>query len=675
MTCLPVLDSLGPMRFFRWLLFLVSVAQCARAAPVPPVEVPASPNIILITLDTTRADRMGFLGSTRGLTPNLDALARQSMVFSRAYAQVPLTTPSHTNIFTGTYTQYNHVSYMGQPLTADLPYLPDILHHRGYRTAAFVGSLIIDSKNPIAAGFGRGFDTYDAPFHNRAKGEDRYRSVERRAKAVVDHALVWLRMHPRGPFFLWVHCYDPHAPYDPPEPYKTRFASEPYDGEIAYTDSEMGRLFGALRARGLFDKAIIAVMADHGEALGEHGEHHHGIFLYDETIHVPLLIKLPGQRFAGARVDGRVRLVDVAPTILEAVGAGVPTAMQGESLLVAMKPASGGTSNPGLNADRPAYAESDYAHRAFGWSVLRSWRTGKYLYVDAPERELYDQTADPGALHNLAPNAKAVSDTLQSQAERFRGKTARVEVKQESLSPEQSESLRALGYVGTDAGTTTEGGDRGPDPKGKTDVADLLDQALVSIQEQEFEEAIPKLQAVLKIEPNTALAYLELGRAYVQAKEPEQALPFLRTAVEKLPEDGMARFTLGRALVETKHWADAAPEFEAALTHNPNSPDLHFYLAVVYERSNRIPEAMNEFRATVQRKPDHFRANLLLGRLLGMQGDGAEALPYLRQAARLDPKSVEAHMFLANVYGQLGQTSNAERERAEVERLKSRQQK
>ena len=615
---------------------------------------------------------MGFLGSTRGLTPNLDTLARQSVVFSRAYAQVPLTTPSHANIFTGTYTQYNHVSYMGQALIADLPYLPDILHHRGYRTAAFVGSMIIDSKNPVAAGFGRGFDTYNAPFHDRAKGEDRYGSVERRAQDVVDHALAWLRMHPQGPLFIWVHCYDPHAPYDPPEPYKTRYASEPYDGEIAYTDSEMGRLFTGLRARGLYDKAIIAVMADHGEGLGEHGEHHHGIFLYDETIHVPLLFKLPGQRFAGKRVDARVRLVDVAPTILEAAGSAVPTVMQGESLVGLMKRTAGGASVPGVDVDRPAYAESDYAHRAFGWSALRAWRTGKYLYVDAPERELYDQTADPGALHNLAPNAQAVANTMQAQSDEFRRKTARVESARANLSPEQSESLRALGYIGTDSSATAEDGGRGPDPKGKIDIADLLDQALVSIQEQEFEAAIPKLQEVLKAEPNTALAYLELGRAYVHLGEAEKALPFLRTAVDKLPDDALARLNLGRALVETGHWAEAAPEFEAALRNNPSSADLHFYLAVVYERSDKIPAAMKEFRATVQRKPDHFRANLLLGRLLGMQGDGAEALPYLRQAAKLDPQSVEAHMFLANVYGQLGQTRNAERERIEVERLQSR---
>jgi arylsulfatase A-like enzyme/Tfp pilus assembly protein PilF len=653
------------MRFLQALLFLVLVTVYAGPATPSGSRTPSRPNIIVITLDTTRADRMGFLGSKRGLTPNLDALARKSVVFSRAYAQVPLTTPSHANIFTGTYPQFNHITYMGQPLTADLPYLPDLLHHRGYKTAAFVGSVILDPKKPLAAGFGRGFDTYDAPFHGRGKGEDRYRTVERRAGTVVDQALAWLSTHPQGPFFIWVHCYDAHAPYDSPSPYKERYASEPYDGEIAYTDSAMGKLFAGLRAGGLYDRTMIAVMADHGEALGEHGENHHGIFLYDETIHVPLLFKLPGQRLAGETFDGRVQLVDVAPTILHEVGIPIPAMMQGEPLVSATK-----VGPSGAGADRPTYAETDYAHRAFGWSALRSWRTGKYLYVDAPERELYDQASDPAALRNLASNAKAVTDTLQAQSEEFHGKTGRVETQRASLSTEQTEALRALGYVGTDS-SGAAGGERGADPKGKIELANLFDQALVSIQDEDFEAAIPKLEQVLKTEPNTPLAYVELGRAYVHLRESQKALPFLRTAVEKIPQDGMARFMLGRALVETGSWEEAVPQFEAALTHLPNSPDLHFYLAVTLERSKRLPEAMGEFQETTRLKPDHFRANLLLGRLLGMQGNGAEALSYLRQAVKLDPKSVEAHSFLANVYAQLGQTKNVERERAEVDRLKS----
>jgi arylsulfatase A-like enzyme/Tfp pilus assembly protein PilF len=657
------------MRVFRRLLFLLILAQCAGAATTPraatsaPPATANRPNIIIITLDTTRADRMGFLGSTRGLTPTLDALAKQAVVFTRAYAQVPLTTPSHAAIFTGTYPQFNHLDFMGEPLGKDLPYLPDILRHHGYRTAAFVGSFIIDPNNVVAAGFGRGWDVYDAHFHNKAKGEDRYASVERRAEVVVDHALGWLSKRPPGPFLMWVHCYDPHAPYDPPEPYKEKYRSEPYDGEIAYTDAAMGKLFSGLKKLGLYDGALIAVMADHGESLGDHGERHHGIFLYDETIHVPLLFKLPGKLAAGERVDERVQLVDVAPTVLKRIGIVAPTVMQGQSLLdlITKKPVS---------QDRPAYSMTDYAHRAFGWSGLQSWRTGKYLYVDAPERELYDQTIDAGAQHNLAPSSKAVADTLQGQVDSFFKKTSGLATAHTKLTPEQAESLQALGYVGTDASASLNPNDRGADPKGRTDIADLLDQALSSLQEDDFENAIPKLQEVIAKEPNTPMAYSQLGRAFVHQGQFEKALPVLKTAVEKLAQDGVTHYNYGRALLETGDWAEAAPQFEAALATNPKSPEMHFYVGLVYERTQRLPEAMKQFQEAIRLNPNHFRANLLLGRLYGMQGDGKSALPFLKAAAKIDPKSIEAHMFLANVYGQLGQMENAQRERAAVEKLK-----
>ena len=655
------------MQLFRPFLVLLILAQCAGAASTARSSASTRPNILIITLDTTRADRIGFLGSSLGLTPNLDALAKQSVVFTRAYSQVPLTTPSHATIFTGTYPQYNHIDYMGKPLGKDLPYLPAILKQHGYRTAAFVGSSILDPNNPVATGFGRGWDTYDANFHNRSKGEDRYKSVERRAGVVVDHAIAWLNAHPQRPFLMWVHCYDPHEPYDPPQPFKTRYASRPYDGEIAYTDSAMGKLLAALKAKGLYNNTLIAVMADHGEGLGEHGESHHGIFLYDGTIHVPLMFKLPGQRFAGKRMDGRVRLADVTPTVLQEVNVPAPAAMQGESLADVMKLTPGEPVPPGVDADRTAFSSTDYGQRAFGWSWLRSWRSGKYLYIDAPQRELYDQMADPGAMHNLISNSKAVADTMQSQADAFLHKTESSDNQQANLTAEQIESLQALGYVGTNSAVDKKG-PRGPDPKGKTAVADVFEQGLNSMLDGEFAAAVPQLQQVLKSEPNTALAYLELGRAYVNLKDYDKALPVLQTAVEKLPEDSLAHFEYGRALAESGNWTDAAQQLESALPAMPSSSDLHFNLALVYQRLNRMPDAMREFEATVKLKPDHFRANLLLGRLYGMQGNGAAALPYLLQAAKLDPSSMEAHMFLANVYAELGQNANAMRERDLVER-------
>ena len=378
----------------RW-LYLVCWCASTAAAGTP------APNILLITLDTTRADRMGFLGSNRGLTPNLDELASQAAVFTRAYAQAPLTSPSHATILTGTYPQFHQVYDFPDVLAEDLPYAPAILRSRGYHTAAFIGSIALD-PNGGAPGFDRGFDTYDAGFSTAAfdKEEDRYRTVERRGGEVVEHALAWLNSHPQGPFFMWVHLYDPHEPYEPPEPYKSRYAAEPYDGEIAYMDSAVGKLLRELKTRGLYDGTMIAVMADHGESLGAHGENNHGFFLYDETIRVPLVIKLPQTGAAEKRIENRVELVDVMPTLLQIAGAAVPAEVQGKSLVGLMK--AGKAEATDSWRDRPAYAESDYPHIAFGWSALQSLRTGKYLYIQAPRRELYDQTVDPEAEHNLA---------------------------------------------------------------------------------------------------------------------------------------------------------------------------------------------------------------------------------------------------------------------------------
>jgi arylsulfatase A-like enzyme/Flp pilus assembly protein TadD len=657
------------------LLSLMLLAECgwAAASPSPKAAASTRPNIVLITLDTTRADRMGFLGSDRGLTPNLDALARESAVFSHAYAHVPLTTPSHATILTGTYSQFNHVNYMGDPLGKALPFLPDILHKSGYRTAAFVGALVLDPKK-LAQGFDRGFDIYDAGFHRRGSGEDHYHSLERRGEEVVSRALAWLSKRPAGPFFLWVHLYDPHDPYSPPEPYKTRYQAEPYDGEIAYTDSAVGKLLTGLRTRRLFDGAIIAVMADHGEAFGEHGENHHGIFLYDETIHVPLLIRVPGQSSA-KKVAARIGLVDVVPTILQVAHLPVPAAVQGESLLGFMKSDHAGTTDDPNDSNllRPVYAESGYGHLSFGWSKLQAWRTGKYLYIEAPERELYDQSVDPPAARNLATDSKAIVDTAAAQIAVFYRKTKGDAPERRQLDLDQIESLHALGYMGPESGTSSNADSKGgADPKGRIGIANFLYDALVDMESEHFQEAVPALEQVLKQEPNTPIALLQLGRAYLALKEYQKAVTPLGDLVGRKPDDAFARYELGCALVKTGNWEEAAPHFEAAVSQMTGSAMMHFYLALVYERTSRSDEAAKEFQSAVRLDPKNFPANLLLGRLLIRQQRAAEALPYLRKAGKLRPDSIDAHGFLSDAYRELGQEANARREAAEAERIRAK---
>jgi arylsulfatase A-like enzyme/Flp pilus assembly protein TadD len=612
---------------------------------------------------------MGFLGSKGGLTPNLDALARQSAVFTHAYSHVPLTTASHATILTGTYPQFNHVVDFGIPLSDKLPYTPDILRKSGYHTAAFVASLVLDPLGGTAPGFDRGFEVYDAGFRLRPRGADRYKTVERRASEVVNHALAWLSKRKAGPFFLWVHFYDAHDPYDPPEPFKSRYKSDPYDGEIAYVDAQLGRFLTALRTQGLYDKSLIAVMADHGESLGEHGENTHGVFLYDSTIHVPLVVKLPGLHPSGKQVDTRVSLVDIAPTMLRQAAVAVPSEMQGQSLLSLMK-ASSAQSAP--TEDRPAYAETDYPHRAFGWSSLRALRTGKYLYVRAPQVELYNQASDPQEKNNLAANSKAVADTLGSQLEDFRKKTSQSLVELAKPDPEQVEKLRALGYVASDTSNSKTGSaDSGIDPKSKIEVSNLLHDAMLDVEDAHYQQAVPLLDRVLVEQPGMPIAEMQLGIAHARLKNYGKALPHLEKAVKVLPDSGMGHYELGLALFETGDWKSAAPEFEAAVAKAPRWADAHFSLGSVYARIDRVPEAMTELDTTLKLNPDHYRANLLRGRILSLQNVPDQALPNLQKAVEVEPASVEAHLFLGEAYAQLGRLADANRERGEADRLRA----
>ena len=649
------------MHLLRYLLSLLLLASSAFAATAPK---PKPPNVILITLDTTRADRMGFLGSTRGLTPNLDALAKRSVVFTHAYSQVPLTTASHATILTGTYPQFHQVNDFGVPLAEDLPYAPYIFRGNGYHTAAFVGSLVLDPETRSAPGFERGFDTYDAGFHRRRMDEDRYRSMERRGGEVIGRALDWLTVHRDGSFFIWIHLYDAHDPYDPPEPFKTRYASAPYDGEIAYVDAAVGKLLSWLRLRGLYDNSLIAVMADHGEALGEHGESTHGIFLYDETIHVPLLFKLPQGRSAGTRVDTRAGLVDVLPTMLEAAGIAVPAEVQGESLLTMLAPAA--------SRERPAYAASDYPHRTFGWSSLQSLRTGKYLFVEAPRKELYDQAADPKELNNLSAASTAVTNTLSSQLEAFRQKTSTTkEAPKVAPDPGLQERLNALGYVATDSTSASMPGikETGADPKDKAEIVNLLHRAEMLKEENHFQEAVPLFERVIGLEPNLPITYLQLGTTLSALKNYQKAVPVLKKAVEMRPDLTVPRYQLGSALFETDDFAGAAEQFETTVARSPNWPEAHLSLATAYARLDRLKDAIPEYEKVIELRPNHYSAHLLLGRAQTLSGEPALAVPNLLKAVALQPKSPEAHRFLADAYAALGQQADEDRERSEAKRL------
>ena len=620
------------------------------------------PNVILITLDTVRADRMGFLGSDRGLTPNLDGLAKQGVVFEHAYSQAPITPVSHATILSGTFPQYHGIRNFGDRLPPSVPFMPEILHARGYHTGAFVSSIILDPKNGFASGFERGFDVYDAGFHRQKTGERREASMQRRGEVTLGHALEWLGQQKGSPFFLWLHLWDAHDPYNPPEPFRSRFAGAPYNGAIAYVDDTVGKLLDYLRSQGLYDNAVIAVAADHGESLGEHGELTHSIFLYDATIHVPLVLKFPGSRFGGQCVNVAASLVDLAPTVLEALGQTPPPAMQGASLLPLIK-------NPHPE-NRPSFATGDHSERSFGWSALTSLRVGKQLYVRAPSPELYDLASDPGAKVNLYPRNRASAVRIAVQLEAFvkRISANAPQPLQDNLDEKSRQKLSALGYVAS-------GNSARPassiDPKDRIDVANDMHDASLAIEEGKQATVIPLLLRVVAKDPQVQAAQYYLGIAYSREGNFAKAIAPLRKAVELRPDALMAQYELAICYYETGDLNTAAKYFEILVDNRPDWTDARYSLASIYARTGRPQEAAKDLLVVLQGEPDHYRANLLLGRMLFLNGTFADALPYLEKAAAVQTDSAEAHSFLADEYEKLGRDADAARERAEAERLRA----
>ena len=388
------------------------------------------PHVLLVTIDTLRADALGCYGRANAATPVLDALAGRGVRFGTAIAPAPLTGPSHASILTGLVPVRHGVrDNGGYVLPEAVPSMAESFHGAGYRTAAFVSGF------PLARRFGlaRGFDAYDDHF---PRGRDARRApyVERDAAATTDAVLRWLD-EGSGPFFAWVHYYDPHAPYEPPEPWATRFAGRPYDGEVAFVDAQLGRLLDRLGAKGIAANSIVLVTADHGESLGEHGEETHGIFVYDATVRVPLVAAGPGLP-RGTVSRTLARLIDVAPTLLDLAGLEALPGTDGRSL---RRAAAGG------GPEEPAYVESLSPLLHLGWSPLHAWRTRRWKLIDAPRAELYDLEADPSERRNVAAEHRDVVDALRrplQAAMAAQGPSAA-----RAVDAETSERLAALGYL------------------------------------------------------------------------------------------------------------------------------------------------------------------------------------------------------------------------------------
>ncbi len=615
----------------------------------------AKPNVIVVTIDTLRPDHLGCYGSKLSETPNIDALARAAARFTQAYTPVPITLPAHTAIFMGSYPMATGMhDFSGNRLPPNGVTLARVLREHGYTTAAFIGSAVLDSR----FGLNQGFETYFDHFDFSRLDETNLDQMERRGDLVADEALHWLRLNPRQPFFLWVHLYDPHHPYTPPEPYATRFRAHPYDGEIAFADAQFGRLVSFLKDRGLFSSSVVVLAGDHGEGLGEHGEKTHGFFVYNSTIHVPLLIKLPDA--APRVIADEVSLVDVMPTVLQALGLSIPASVQGRSLLGQV------LGRPSSSASQ-LYAESYLPLLHFRWSPLRSFQWHGLKYIDAPRPELYDTRADAQELKNLFKERQSLAhelhDRLYSAMRRYTPTVASGEGEKELTDPALLERLKSLGYVAVSAATFAEAGGKPlPDPKDRIQVYDLVSDAMADGQRGRYDESLRKLREAEKAEPGSLAVQYLMALDYFRKKDYPQAIERFRKTIELDPKFALATFYLGLTYAQVSDYEAAMLYLNQALGLDPTNFSAAFNLGAVYTRLRRADEAEQAFKRAIAINPDYAEAHEALRELYLYQKRLDDAIRELERAVALAPGMGRAHQHLGESYAAKALQEQAQRE-------------
>ena len=580
----------------------------------------SQPDVFLITIDTLRADHVHCYGYENIQTPALDGLAKDGIRFSQAFTPSPITNTSHTSILTGLLPSSHGVTDFAVPLAPSHSTMAEVLKGNGYHTAAFIGAVILDSKT-LAPGLDRGFDFYDN-FPEHAQSKSRWGRVERRGSEVVQHAEAWMTGHPGGSHFVWIHLYDPHDPYEPPPPYSQTYKDRLYDGEIAYADSVLGGFVSYLKKIGRYDNALIVVVGDHGEGLGEHHEDTHGIFLYDSTTHVPLIVKTPiktpvkpeAQGHSDQVVKAQVRTTDILPTVVDWLGVPPPGGLDGASLKPYMEGAE--------EKDRTAFGETDYPLR-FGWAPLRSVRAGGFKFIEAPRPELYDLHADPGELAN---RYQASDLTVQ----KFRGMLAEIKAKastppsasEAQSSPGSSDTLKALGYQGQSGLAISANGSetsRLPDPKDKIEEQNLLHSAMIASDDNRTDQARQALEKVLQLDPKSPTALRQLGELELHAGEYVRAAEHLKLAREAGSDDATAAFHEGQAREKAGDFAGARDALEASLKLTPGQFPARLLLGQVYLGLKDPKNAEDQFEAALLLQPESAEAQQGLTRAQGLQ--------------------------------------------------------
>jgi arylsulfatase A-like enzyme/predicted Zn-dependent protease len=671
-------------------------------------------NFILVTVDTLRADRIGCYGFQWIDTPFIDLFASQGIKFTRCISQTPLTLPSHTSLLTGALPLFHGVRDNGGFIVPpEIKTMAEVFKENGYETAAFVGAYVLDSKWGLNQGFDYYFDQFDlSRFEKISLG-----TVQRPGNEVMDEALAWLEKKKQKKFFAWIHLYDPHTPYEPPPPFDKKYR-HPYLGEIAFTDSQLGRLWEFLKTNDLIHNSFLIFASDHGESLGQHRESTHGFFVYQEAVHVPLIFVTPFENLQGISSSQVVSLVDVMPTVLEMAGFSIPAQVQGASLLPLFF-------EPGKKRHRFAYSETFYPRFHYGWSELQTLQNDRYKLIIAPELELYDLTQDPNEQRNLASSEKKILAELHAEASKYIKKFSQdaYELNYKKIDEETRQRLAALGYIGSFIASAKLKGKKLANPKEKIVVFNELCKARELGLSGKAEEAIRIIKEIISSDPEVTDAYFSLGNIYYKQGNFKEAISCFEKALERKPddtfvvlnialcyqrmrefdeaekfvldylqkgfEDSQLYFMLGGMKFLQKKYDEAIPYYEKclsvnsesasaqnglaaiyiikedlvlaekhinlALALNPKLSNVYFNLAQIREKQGKTLEAMEAYRKELQFSPKHFRACFNLSRLYRLSGQEEEELEYLKKTMEINPNFPLSYFYLARIYLNRGQ--------------------
>ncbi|MGB8953296.1 MAG: sulfatase-like hydrolase/transferase [Candidatus Aminicenantales bacterium] len=607
-------------------------------------------NVILITIDTLRSDRLSCYSDTYAQTPNLDLLAQEGVVFESCISQTPLTLPAHTTILSGTYPLYHQVRDNGGFVVPQkLTLLSEILSQHDYATSAFVAAYVLHSK----WGLNRGFDIYSDTFKDESG--DRVISlveIQKRANEVLQDASAWLVQKKDSKFFCWIHLYDPHAPYDPPSPFKEKYTDRPYEGEVAYTDEELGKFFAFLKKEGLWNNTLIVVTGDHGESLWEHEEETHGFFVYDSAVWVPLVIKAPVV-FPVKRIKNVVEHVDVAPTILEILDIPAPESMQGKSLLSLMWAKE-------KNWPDTAYTETYYPRLHFGWSELSAMYHQNWKFIMAPNEEFYDLSKDKAEKENLVRSGDGQMNKMKVLLQKLITEKSRQALSQEAnqkLDRESIKKLAALGYISSFSDVDQK--KDMADPKDKIKVHNDLNDAKQLYLEKKYDTAVDVVKKILAQDPHIIDAHMFLGNLYFSQNRFQEACSSFQEVLQRKPDYNFAMINVLNCLINTGELDKAVSECQKYLQIFPRDTIFLFTLGDIYFLKKEYDQALSYLFSALKIDASYTEALNKIGEIYSVKHDYLKAEEYLKKALEINPEMGKALFSLALVEEALGNSAEA----------------